>query len=500
MFSILTGPRSFATVLACAGALVAVCTVAGCNKVPLLAPSGTTITLGTNSTIVQSNGTAQVTATLLESSGTPVQNGTTVTFSTNLGRLSPGEARTVNGVATATFQASGSSGVAEIRAVSGGAKPADTANPSLKITIGAAATGRISVTASPATVAATGGNSTISATVSDTAGNALRDVPVTFSTTAGTLSTAVASTDASGNATTTLTTTRDATVTASAGAGATSGTNTGTVTVKVNVAGTVAVTVAPNPAAVGQSVAASVTLTANANGSPFQRGTVEWGDGSAPSPIGGQSTTVQHTYTRGGTFVVRATAFDQLGDSASSTATLVVNAAFKPTVSIVPVGNPAIGGVTNFTLTVNPAPNSGATIDDVQVDFGDGEVRDLGAVTGTVPIQHVYSTGGTFVVSATARDTLGGTGTGATIIVVSFTVSLSTSVSVKTGTFTANLNPANTPISNFFWDFGDGTSQNTGSTNQTSHMYALAGTYTVTVSATATNGQTASATRTIVIP
>jgi PKD repeat protein len=267
----------------------------------------------------------------------------------------------------------------------------------------------------------------------------------------------------------------------------------------VNVAGTVAVVVAPNPAAVGQSVAASITLTPNANGSPFQRGTVEWGDGGT-SPIGGQSTTVQHTYTRGGTYVVRATAFDQLGDSASSTATLVVNAAFRPTVSIVPVGNPAIGGVTNFTLTVNPAPNSGATIDDVQVDFGDGEVRDLGAVTGTVPIQHVYATGGTFVVTATARDTLGGTGTGATIIVVSFTVSLSTSVSVKTGTFTANLNPANTPISNFFWDFGDGTSQNTGSTNQTSHTYALAGTYTVTVSATATNGQTASATRTIVIP
>src|SRR6185436_6513329 len=145
MFSILTGPRSFGSLLACAGALVAVCTAAGCNKVPLLAPSGTTITLGTSSTIVQSNGTAQVTATLLESSGTPVQNGTSVTFSTNLGRLTPIEARTTNGVATATFQASGSSGVAEIRAVSGAAKPADTANPALKITVGAAAAGRLAL-------------------------------------------------------------------------------------------------------------------------------------------------------------------------------------------------------------------------------------------------------------------------------------------------------------------------------------------------------------------
>ena len=499
MISILTGPRSFGSLLACVGALVAACTAAGCNKVPLLAPSGTTITLGTSSAIVQSNGTAEVTATLLESSGTPVQNGTTVTFSTNLGRLSPVEARTTNGVATATFQASGSSGVAEIRAVSGGAKPADTANPSLKITVGAAAAGRISVTASPTTVPLTGGTSAISATVSDTSGNPLRDVPVTFSTTAGTLSTAVASTDASGAATTTLTTNRDATVTASAGAGATAGTNTGTVTVKVNVAGTIAVTVAPSPGVVGQPVAATVTLTPNANGSPFQRGTVEWGDGGSTA-IGGSSTTVQHTYTRSGTYVVRVTVLDQLGDSSSSSATLLVNAALRPTVSIVPVGNPAIGGVTNFNLTVNPAPNSGAVIEDVQVDFGDGEVRDLGAVTGTVPIQHVYATGGTFVVTATARDSLGSTGSGATVIVVSFTVSISTSRSGSTGTFVANLNPANTPISNFFWNFGDGTSQNTGSTNQVSHTYALAGTYTVTVSATATNGQTASSTGTIVIP
>src|SRR3954469_5552140 len=131
MFSILTGRRSFRSLLACASALAVMCTTAGCNKVPLLAPSGTTITLGTNSTIVQSNGSALVTATLLESSGTPVQNGTSVTFSTNLGRMTPVEAETVNGVATAQFQATGGSGVAEIRATSGGAKPSDTANPTL---------------------------------------------------------------------------------------------------------------------------------------------------------------------------------------------------------------------------------------------------------------------------------------------------------------------------------------------------------------------------------
>lgn len=179
-----------------------------CDKLPLLAPSAATITLTTNSSIVQSNGTAEMRATVLESGGTPVQNGTTVSFTTNLGTLSPQDARTVNGVATVQFVANGASGIAEIQAASGGAKPADSANPALKITVGAAATGRVTVSASPSTVASPGGTSTIVANVVDTAGNPLRSVAVSFSTTAGSLSSGVATTDSSGNAQTTLTTNR----------------------------------------------------------------------------------------------------------------------------------------------------------------------------------------------------------------------------------------------------------------------------------------------------
>src|SRR3954469_19627557 len=86
---------------------------AGCDKTPLLAPNASTITLSTNTNIVQTNGSAEIRATVLESSGTPVQNGTTVTFSTNLGTVTPTDARTTNGVAVAQFVANGQSGVAE---------------------------------------------------------------------------------------------------------------------------------------------------------------------------------------------------------------------------------------------------------------------------------------------------------------------------------------------------------------------------------------------------
>src|SRR5918993_4574103 len=105
MHSIITGLgrsrnlRVWALV-ACAGLL----TVA-CDKVPLLAPQESTITLSTASSVVQANGATEIRATVLEPSGTPVQNGTTVTFTTNLGTLSPGEARTFNGVAMVRFVA-----------------------------------------------------------------------------------------------------------------------------------------------------------------------------------------------------------------------------------------------------------------------------------------------------------------------------------------------------------------------------------------------------------
>ena len=190
---------------ACAGFLAL-----ACDKLPLLAPQASTITLSTASTVVQANGTTEIRATVLESSGTPVQNGTTVTFTTNLGSLSPVDARTLNGVATVRFVGNGQSGTAAIKAISGGA-----ASEALTLTVGAAAANAVSVNANPTRVPASGGPSVITATVTDTSGNPVQGVPVTFSSTAGSLSATSANTDLNGSSVTTLTTNREATVTAS---------------------------------------------------------------------------------------------------------------------------------------------------------------------------------------------------------------------------------------------------------------------------------------------
>src|SRR4051794_23466244 len=104
MFSIITAHRFPKNPVVWALLLTALSIAAsGCDKTPLLAPNSSTIALSTSSSVVQSNGTAEIRATVLEAPATPAQNGTTATSSTTLGPVSPADARTVNGVATTQF-------------------------------------------------------------------------------------------------------------------------------------------------------------------------------------------------------------------------------------------------------------------------------------------------------------------------------------------------------------------------------------------------------------
>src|SRR5215510_6237502 len=110
---------------------------AACDKVPLTAPTGATVTLFSNTTIVPINGAADITATVIESGGTLVQNGTLVTFTTTIGQIDPGEARTRDGKVTVRLVAGTRSGRAVVRAFSGGTTSGD-----LTVDIGGAAAGR----------------------------------------------------------------------------------------------------------------------------------------------------------------------------------------------------------------------------------------------------------------------------------------------------------------------------------------------------------------------
>src|SRR5579872_3619647 len=198
-----------------------------CQRVPLLAPTGSAITLTASTTALPVNGSAQLIAQVIESSGYPPHEGTQVTFTTSLGTIQPAQAETdTSGRAIVTFQAGTANGTATITAISGGASVA-TAN-AVKIAVGTAAVGRIAVGANPTLLTSLGGASTITAAVFDVNGNALTGAPVSFVTTAGTLDSGLVTTDANGVASTVLHTVTTATVTATVGATAPSGGGTGT--------------------------------------------------------------------------------------------------------------------------------------------------------------------------------------------------------------------------------------------------------------------------------
>ena len=300
---------------------------AACQKVPLLAPSGSTITLTSAATSLPANGSTDVIAQVIEASGTPPHSGTLVTFTTNLGTVQPSEAETdISGRVIVKYLAGAGSGTATITAISGGVSATGTS--AIKIAVGAAAVGGVGLSANPTSLPATGGATTVTAVVNDTGGNPLPGVSVTFSTDNGSLATSVVTTNATGTAQTKLTTSRTAKVTATAGI-ATTGTGTGgtggttastnTVTINVNAAATVVFgTIAPAAPVAGQPVTFTLTITPAATGAAIQNVVVNFGDGRSQT-LGAVSgaTSLSHTYDSAGTYTLSATATDSNGESFS---------------------------------------------------------------------------------------------------------------------------------------------------------------------------------------
>jgi len=331
-----------------------------CNRVPLLAPSGSSITLATATSVLPINGTATIIAQVIESAGTPPQAGTHVTFTTSLGTIEPAEASTdSSGQVRVTFTAS-SSGTATITAISGGATVG--ASGALKILVGTAAVQKVIVNATPTTIPAIGGSSTVSAVAIDVNGNQMAGIPVTFTTNGGTLSLGIAPTDATGTARTVLTTAVTAKVTVSIGAAttATSGTTstttsvTGDVTVTVSAAPTLVITPVSTTPAIGAPASFTFKVGA-ATGVAVKNLTVDWGDGSQVQDLGGSAgdVVVSHVFGGGGPFTVKATLTDAVGNTVTAS-TVVTPVALNVNVTAL-VGALSAGNYpVTFTATVTP--------------------------------------------------------------------------------------------------------------------------------------------------
>jgi hypothetical protein len=153
--------------------------LASCEEAPLTAPNGSSIFLQANPGFVIANGGISiVTAVVTEPAGTLVPDGTEVLFFTNLGRIDP-VGKTVRGVARVNFVSDSRSGRATVTAISGGA-PGGT-NPSVEIAIGSTLPARVNVSCDPQRITASPRSCRVVATVFDEFGNAVQNVPVSFS-------------------------------------------------------------------------------------------------------------------------------------------------------------------------------------------------------------------------------------------------------------------------------------------------------------------------------
>jgi adhesin/invasin len=435
--------------LSVAGLALLALVVTACEKVPLLAPVGSTITLTASSNVVTANQSVDIVAQVMEASGSPPHSGTTVTFVTTLGTISPVTATTdTSGRATARFLPGTANGTATIGATSGGATTGT--NGAIRISIGTAAVGAVRVGANPASVPAQGGATTITATVLDVNGNALTSVPVVFATTAGVLSSSIVTTDGGGGAQTVLTTSQQATVTASVGAQGgsstgsggtstgtgggtttpttpttpTSGQASGTVTVTVNTAPTLVITPPTTAPAAGIPAQFTFAVTAASTGGSAVRSLrVNWGDGSSQElgAVSGNAV-AQHTYRDTGSYIVTATLTDASGNVTTvSTAVNVIPVA-SPTIIITPsVPSSCTGaGACQVSFQLQVTPPTGVGIVSVTVNFGATATppeQGLGGLTGSATLSARYPAGaGVQTVTVTVVDTLGRTTQGFTTI------------------------------------------------------------------------------------
>lgn len=426
------------------GVLGAVLLLAACDKAQLLAPTKSTITVSAPTRLLPTNGSTEVTAFVMEEAGTPVQNGTTVRFVTSLGRVDPVEAQTRNGLAITTFFAGTTSGVAEVRATSGGATggttgtgtgATSTAANVIQITIGTAAVNLVTIRANPGSVSPNGGSVELIATVVAENGRPLEGILVTFNADQGSLASSTALTNSNGEARATLTTGQATIVSATAGAKTSTPVTVSarpgpTVTIGCVPAGSTSTT--SNCASVQASTSSNTatvlfTVTKPTGSSTLRTATLDFGDGTSVSlgNLAGGSATATHTYAgpsgssaRPFTATVQVTDINNESAAASTTViitprSLILNVTLTatPGTSVVNVGN-----TTSFTAAVTPAIGGFDMVESYTWNFGDGSDP---VVTSGNATTNVYTTNGRKEATVTVRTSDGRTATARAEFIIS---------------------------------------------------------------------------------
>jgi len=196
-----------------------------------------------------------------------------------------------------------------------------------------------------------------------------------------------------------------------------------------------------------------------------------WGFGDHSALGSGADPT--HVYSTAGTYTAWVNATDSYGGWANSTVVVLVD----PALAVLASPTPAKTDIDTSVSFTAAATEGSLTYTSYAWTFGD-------STTGTgATTTHTYAAAGTYTVEVTVTDSLGFEKTAMTSVLVNPALAGSASASSATPT-TANsvafnaTHTGGTGPYTFAWSFGDGA---TSTSENPSHKYASAGTYTVTV-------------------
>lgn len=222
-----------------------------------------------------------------------------------------------------------------------------------------------------------------------------------------------------------------------------------------------------------------------------------WGDGSSNST----GETATHTYSAAGNYTITLTVTDNDGATDTATATVSVVAApnESPTASF--TLSPTSGTAPLFVQVDSSASSdSDGTIVSRSWDWGDGSTDDVGVTAG-----HTYTSAGSYTITLTVTDDDGATGVATKVVTVSAAPpanqppSAAFAASPTSGTIPFSVavdasgsTDADGTIASYAWDWGDGTPGDSGVT--ATHVYNVAGSYTLTLTVTDDDAATDTAT------
>jgi PKD repeat protein len=197
------------------------------------------------------------------------------------------------------------------------------------------------------------------------------------------------------------------------------------------------------------------------------------------------------------------TVTDTNGVSASTSKDVQVGTGSAPTANFTfSPAAPVVNQTINFNGGVSTA-GTGHSIVRYDWDFGSGSNQ------SGITVSKAYDVAGSYNVTLTVTDESGQTGQvtkavavstapGGGSLVAAFTKSPTDPHNGDTVNFNASTSTASsgTTITNYAWDFGDGTGSATNAGPQTSHVYVVTVTHTYTVTLTITDSLGRSATTT----